>query len=225
MSLPRRGDAGGLDSVAVLLSADYRALRRELRPTVWVTLEEVALDAAAEDGRLVARTSARRVAERLGLDPGTAAGALRDLRRRGLLVLEREKGQTGRFGLSVYQLGPVAGLSVIQPCTAEPCTAQPSVVRPVMEEPAMVSPCVGTPHMASPSMEQPDADRANLMAPGKAGPAMVRSAVAADPDAPDVTRCASPHGRSGRSTASDAKPTVSLQSPGQEALGLGRASS
>ncbi|MGH9106077.1 MAG: hypothetical protein ACRDZX_09605 [Acidimicrobiales bacterium] len=55
---------------AVVVSAASRALRRQLRPLVWVALEEVALDALAEDGQLVARTSARQVAERLGVDPG-----------------------------------------------------------------------------------------------------------------------------------------------------------
>ena len=83
---------------AVLLSADCRPLRRALRPLVWVTLEEVALDAVVEDGRLVARTSARQVAERLGIDPGTAAAALRDLRKRGLVTSFRE---TGRRAASV----------------------------------------------------------------------------------------------------------------------------
>jgi hypothetical protein len=48
-----------------------RPLRRALRPLVWVILEEVALDAVLEDGCLVARTSARQIADRLGLDPTT----------------------------------------------------------------------------------------------------------------------------------------------------------
>ena len=52
----------------ILLSPDCRSLRRSLRPLDWVTLEDVALDAVAEDGRLVCRTSARQVAEHgLGL--------------------------------------------------------------------------------------------------------------------------------------------------------------
>ena len=41
----------------VLLSAESRALRRRLRPLAWMALEEVALDAVAEEGRFVARTS------------------------------------------------------------------------------------------------------------------------------------------------------------------------
>ena len=39
----------------VLLSAESRPLRRRLRPLAWMVLEEVALDAVAEDGRFVAR--------------------------------------------------------------------------------------------------------------------------------------------------------------------------
>ncbi len=53
------------------MSVRARRLRKELRPLVWVTLEEVALDAVFENGRLFARTSARLIADRLGVDPGT----------------------------------------------------------------------------------------------------------------------------------------------------------
>jgi len=109
----------------VVVSAASRSLRRQLRPLVWVTLEEVALDAVVEDGRLVSRTSARRVADRLGIDPGTASRALGDLRRRGMLVLEREHDAAGRFGLSVYVLGSIAGLRVLSPCVEEPCADLP----------------------------------------------------------------------------------------------------
>lgn len=100
------------------MTAASRVLRRRLRPLAWVALEEVALDAIAEDGRLIVRTSARRVAERLGVDPGAAAGALRDLRRNGLLALEGEHRSAARFGLSVYVLGSVIGLTVVAPTTA-----------------------------------------------------------------------------------------------------------
>ena len=86
-----------------MLSADCRPLRRALRPLVWVTLEEVALDAVVEDGRLVARTSARQIADRLGIDPTTAAEALADLRKRGLVTPGAGEGPAGRFGLSVYR--------------------------------------------------------------------------------------------------------------------------
>jgi hypothetical protein len=111
------------------VSAASRTLRRQLRPLLWVTLEEVALDAVAEDGRWVARTSARQVAERLGIDPSTANNALRDLRRHGLLTLEREHGPAGRFGLSVYVLGSIPGLTVVPPRVAGPGMAQPHIVR------------------------------------------------------------------------------------------------
>jgi hypothetical protein len=95
-----------------------------------MVLEDVALDAVVEGGRLVARTSARRLAEQLGFDPGTAANALAQLRRTGLLALEREPGRAGRFGLAVYVLGDVAGLAVISPCGAGPRMAGPEMVPP-----------------------------------------------------------------------------------------------
>ena len=99
---------------AIALSAASRELRRQLRPLAWVTLEEVALDAVSESGRLVARTSARLVAERMGVAPAAAAGALRVLRQRGLLILEHETRPDLRFGLSVYRLEAVPGLAVIE---------------------------------------------------------------------------------------------------------------
>jgi hypothetical protein len=95
-----------------------------------MVLEEVALDAVVEDGRLVARTSARRLAEQLGIDPGTAANALGQLRRRGLLNLERESGPAGRFGLAVCVLGDIDGLMMIAPSAVGPHVAGPRMERP-----------------------------------------------------------------------------------------------
>jgi len=48
---------------------------REIETLLTGRGEEVALEAVVVDGRLIARTSARRLAEGLGIDPGTAASA------------------------------------------------------------------------------------------------------------------------------------------------------
>jgi len=159
----RSGDRS--DSPAVVLSAGCRPFRRALRPVVWVVLEEVALDAELEAGRLVARTSARQIAERLGVNPGTAAEALRVLAVRGLVSLERVKGPAGRFGLSVYQLRPPAGLSVLRPCAAEPSMVLPLVVQPDTVGAAQSSPCAAEPYVESPSMVSPDGDGAVQLSP------------------------------------------------------------
>jgi hypothetical protein len=131
-----------------------------------VTLEEVALDAVAEDGRLVARTSARHVAERLRIDPGSAAGALRVLRDRGLIHLEREHGPAGRFGLSVYVLSPVSGLTVISPGAALPQMATSSVVKSGLENAGLLphseTPCVARPSAAEPRVDGPHTDHPSL---------------------------------------------------------------
>jgi hypothetical protein len=110
---PGQVDSSG--ATAVLVSRGSRRLRRELRPVAWMVFEEIALDAVVADGRLIARSSARRVAEELGIDPGTAAGALRALREKGVLALERESGVSGRFGLAVYVLQGVDGVAVVTP--------------------------------------------------------------------------------------------------------------
>lgn len=116
----------------VVLSADSRPLRRLLRPQVWMTLEEVALEAIADnDDQLIARTSARQVAERLRIDPAATAWALRVLRQRGLVELKREKDSADRFGLSTYWLGPITGIAVFgKPDTARPTPVLADTRRP-----------------------------------------------------------------------------------------------
>jgi hypothetical protein len=224
MSPHHGGDDRGRGSSAVLLSAECRALRRALRPLLWVTLEEVALSALVEEGRLVARTSARQVAERLGVDPGTAATALRTLRERGLVRSSREKGPAGRFGLSVYELGPVAGVLVIQPRTTEPLMVSPWVVQPAVAEPAVVLPRAGMPHVESPRVDSPDPGRPDRLAPGTVGADRVPFPVAADPNSSAVTHGEGSACRSGRSAAFSPEPAPSLHSP-QETFDLGSVSS
>jgi DNA-binding transcriptional ArsR family regulator len=144
------GAIGAPAQCSILVSPASRSLRRKLRPLAWLVLEEVALTAVQDGGRWVAHTSARQVAEQVGVDPGTAAGALRVLRDRGLLRLEREKGQAGRFGLSVYVLGSITGLTVVIPSEAERHLALPS-----LDETD-----VAKPHAAAAGVEKPCADAA-----------------------------------------------------------------
>ena len=104
----------GFEEPGLLVSAASRTLRRQLPALAWVTLEDVALDAVREDGRLVCRTSARQVAEHLRVDPLAVARALKVLRDRGLVSLEPDRVGIGRrFELWVYVLGPVSGLTVV----------------------------------------------------------------------------------------------------------------
>jgi DNA-binding transcriptional ArsR family regulator len=199
------GDVG-VETLAVLLSGECRVLRRALRPLLWVTLEEVALDAAVEGGRLVARTSARQVAERLGVDPGTAATALRALRERGLVALEREKGPGGRFGLSVYELGPVAGLSVVRPRTAAPMT---------------VSPQLGATPAGRATSEAAEPGRPDRLASGTAGADVVACPAVAGPNGSDGRRRVGSASRPGHGTAAGASSAQAVQCPGQETFDLG----
>jgi len=134
---------------AVLVSRASRRLRRELRPLVWMVLEEVALVAECENGRLIARTSARQVAEGLGIDPGTAAGALRALRQKGVLALERECGVSGRFGLAVYVLAAIDGLIVVTPDMRAPGVGGPHMVQPLVAAPDAVGPVADHPTAAT----------------------------------------------------------------------------
>lgn len=161
-------ESESIDGAVLVVSAASRALCRQMRPLAWVILEEIALDAVAEDGRLVARTSARQVADRLGVDPGTAAGALRDLQLLGVLELEREHGPAGRFGLSVYVLGSTAGLTVVRPSAAAPCVASPCVETPKVDESGRVvsdggerrpvRPGAANPRLVKPHAAEPHTD-------------------------------------------------------------------
>lgn len=94
-----------------------RPLMSSMRPSVWLVLQDVALDAEWRDGRLAASTSARLVAEHLRIDPGTAAAGLRALRQHGLVELTQASGADGRFGLAVYTLHLPDGIEVCLPHT------------------------------------------------------------------------------------------------------------
>ena len=93
----------------VVVWSHARDLLRVFRPQVWVVLQDLALDAEWHDGRLVASSSARLVAEHLHIDPGTAAAALRALRDRGVVELCQTSGAAGRFGLAVLHLATATG--------------------------------------------------------------------------------------------------------------------
>jgi hypothetical protein len=110
----------------VVLSPTCRALRRRLGALTWFVFEDVVLDAEPAGSGLHAATSARRVAEHLGVTPGTAAGALRKLRQFGLLTHRRLAGASGRFGLSSYRVVLPDGMAIV-----------PRVGAPDMEHPQM----------------------------------------------------------------------------------------
>jgi len=100
-------------------------------------LEDVALDAVLDPaGRALAATSARRIAANLGVDPGTVARALTQLRALGLIEHSRSQGADGRFGLSAYLLAPIPGIDLIAPTTVRPRTARPRVEKPLVAPPS-----------------------------------------------------------------------------------------
>jgi hypothetical protein len=201
----------------VLLSQECRPLRRSLRPLVWAVLEEVALDAVVGDGQLMARTSARQVADRLGINPSTAANALAALRERGLVTSLREQGPAGRFGLSVYQLGPVVGLSVVRPSMAKPLMATPSVVQPAMAAAGVVSPSVESSSLAQLPSGRPDGQIE------RAGSSSL--SVAFDLDDSGVNDGRGSRSLRGRSANSSDRASSALQCPRQETLDVGSGSS
>lgn len=124
----------------VVVWSHARDLMRVFRPQVWVVLQDLALDAEWRDGRLVASSSARLVAEHLHIDPGTAAAALRALRDRGVAELCQTPGASGRFGLASYTLRLPPGLEIVPPplgtpLTGEPHGDEPHTAKPVPDKP------------------------------------------------------------------------------------------
>lgn len=117
----------------LLLGPAASDVRRQVGPTAWVVLEEIALEAAPDAaGRLVARTSTRQLATRLEMTPGTIGRALAKLTTCGLVRREDQRDvRTGRFGEVVYVLGPIPGLVPMStPGVESPRTARPVKVKP-----------------------------------------------------------------------------------------------
>jgi hypothetical protein len=121
--------AAGVERGVVVWS-HARALVGTLRPQSWVVLHDLVFDAEWVDGRWIAPSSARLVAEHLRIDPGTAATALRQLRDFGIAELTQASGSAGRFGLASYTLRLPSGIEVVSPCVDQPHTATAHTVEP-----------------------------------------------------------------------------------------------
>ncbi len=143
------------DGRGVVVWPHARPLMRAMRPVVWVVLQDMVLDADWRDGRLVASTSARLVAEHLHLDPSTTASAMRTLRARGVVELEQTSAANGRFGLTAYTLHLPDGIDVWSPCAQTSYTVNPrTVTEPVGSGVVLscpwdgleLSPCVDSSH-------------------------------------------------------------------------------
>jgi hypothetical protein len=139
----------GSDEHGVVLWSHARDLLRVVRPQAWIVLQDLVHDAELRDGRLVASSSARLIAEHLHVDPGTAAAALRVLRERGFAELTQSSGAAGRFGLAAYTLLLPPGLDVLSPRVHAPRTARPCAETAVGTVPTLQEPCAEAPHTAS----------------------------------------------------------------------------
>lgn len=117
---------------ALVISRPSLASIRRLGTTAWVVLELLTLEAAADDGALVAQTSARSIAEAVSVSKDTAAGALRRLVDAGLVERRPQCRTGGRFGSGGYVLHLPAGLStaVRRPDEAPPLPAPAGRTRP-----------------------------------------------------------------------------------------------
>lgn len=103
------------------VSADSRALRRTVGTTAWAVLEDVVLDAEANEvGVLVAATNVRRLAMHLGVSKDTAARALTRLLDAGLVRrVVCGRGERGAFSCAAYtvNVGQLVGITLDDPTT------------------------------------------------------------------------------------------------------------
>jgi len=162
---------------AVELTPACRGVRRRVGAMAWAVLEDLALDARVDEhGVVVAGSSARQVAANLDIQPGTAARALRRLRDQGLVMLVRESGSDGRFGLSAYRVAEIAGLTltpsdrpcVVQPHTVGPRTAEPNAADRVAATTRIVEPAPAV--LTEPAVDAPSRRSAIDASPARVAP-------------------------------------------------------
>lgn len=125
---------------ALVISRPARASIERLGTTAWVVLEVLALDAVADDGALVSRTSARSIAEAVSVSKDTAAGALRRLVDAGIVERRRQHRTGGRFGTGGYRLSLPAGLAVTSPAPDDLLPAPTPPPAPVEPPPRRTRP-------------------------------------------------------------------------------------
>jgi hypothetical protein len=87
-----------------------RLVKKAVGLAAWGVLEDIALDATLDgQGRLVAETNVRRIADNLGLNKDTVTKYLRRLREYGFVLQEETRGDgSGRYESCRYVLDPSA---------------------------------------------------------------------------------------------------------------------
>jgi hypothetical protein len=113
----------------VLVTAGARELCRAVGTTAWAVLCDVTLDAGRDpEGRLVAATNVRRIADHFGISKDTAARALARLGHAGLVGRGSARSESGRFVASAYvvHLGDVAGITLLagRSCPVDPVSGR-----------------------------------------------------------------------------------------------------
>ena len=116
-------------AVRLEITSESDVARRDLGGVAWSVLETLAFAGREVDGRWVATTNARDLAQRLGIGKDRAARALITLRHAGLVVARTSRDtKTARFGASSYEIHvPVS--SDADTLAVEPATTRPSTTR------------------------------------------------------------------------------------------------
>jgi hypothetical protein len=119
-----------------------RVVKRAVGLAAWAVLEDIALDATLDaQGRLVAETNVRRIADNLGLNKDTVTKYLRRLREYGFVLQEETRDDgSGRYETCRYVLDPSAcverfthtpsrrDVEAVEPCPKVSDTVTPAPV-------------------------------------------------------------------------------------------------
>ena len=103
----------------VVLGPLAAATRRQVGPAAWVMLEALHDVAVAGNEVLVASTTTRRLREHLGIGKDAISRALRVLRTNGLVTLDEQRSDTGRFSHVAYRLHTPAEVLVTRSIRAQ----------------------------------------------------------------------------------------------------------
>lgn len=98
----------------ITLAPEARHVRRVLGPTAWTILEDLAGGGVMDNlGRLIAPTTARHVARRIGVTAETVRKYLRVLMRYGLVSVEANDGRYPPEFPQVYVVNPRSSLDAL----------------------------------------------------------------------------------------------------------------
>lgn len=119
--------SSGASPRCLVVGCDAEAVRRSLGPLAWTALEVLFESSESIDGAVVARSSARCLADALGVAKNTAHRAIVALRRAGLIEPTQLRTPDGKFTRGAYRLSVAPSvLRLVEPQVVRSNSGRPS---------------------------------------------------------------------------------------------------